>query len=637
MSDKQDLIEDLMKDEKQRTLKGTFYFIVFSISVIVGTFQILEMAVYPIDPWVLRALHFGAVMAIGLLTYSARKQSSKNNPSVFDIIMAGLIICSALYITLNYSEILGRVGVDPTRWDVFFGSIALVGLLEVTRRTTGWALPILAILFLVYAYFGSYMPGALWHKGYSIERIISYVFSMSGIYSIPLGVAATYVFLFILFGTFLEISGAGKFFIDLAYSLAGRFRGGPAKVAVLASALMGTVNGTSVANVATTGVFTIPLMKRVGYKSSFAGSVEAVASTGGQILPPVMGAGAFIMADITGIPYSSIIIAALIPAILYFLSVIMMVDLEAGKLGLKGMPQKELPSLTKILKKQGYLIVPLVVLLFSLVILQNSPVRAALWAIASLIVLSWFGKDKVFLKKFFKAISNSFKMMVQITSACASAGIIIGVFTLTGVGAQLARFIMQFSGGFIWIALICVMILCILLGMGLPTVAAYALAASTVAPPLVELGIPALTAHLFIFYFSCLSTITPPVALSAFAGAAIANAPPMKVAWSAVKLGTVAFIVPYLFVMNQGLLLQGNLGDIVLPVGTAILGIFILSSGLQGFVFNNMTLFARVVSILCATIAMLPIGYFSFLGIIAFLIILVFNKKGELGVKNMAA
>jgi len=637
MSDKQDLIEDLMKDEKQRALKGTFYFIVFSISVIVGTFQILEMAVYPIDPWVLRALHFGAVMAIGLLTYSARKQSSKNNPSVFDIIMAGLIICSALYITLNYSEILGRVGVDPTRWDVFFGSIALVGLLEVTRRTTGWALPILAILFLVYAYFGSYMPGALWHKGYSIERIISYVFSMSGIYSIPLGVAATYVFLFILFGTFLEISGAGKFFIDLAYSLAGRFRGGPAKVAVLASALMGSVNGTSVANVATTGVFTIPLMKRVGYKSSFAGSVEAVASTGGQILPPVMGAGAFIMADITGIPYSSIIIAALIPAILYFLSVIMMVDLEAGKLGLKGMPQKELPSLTKILKKQGYLIVPLVVLLFSLVILQNSPVRAALWAIASLIVLSWFGKDKVFLKKFFKAISNSFKMMVQITSACASAGIIIGVFTLTGVGAQLARFIMQFSGGFIWIALICVMILCILLGMGLPTVAAYALAASTVAPPLVELGIPALTAHLFIFYFSCLSTITPPVALSAFAGAAIANAPPMKVAWSAVKLGTVAFIVPYLFVMNQGLLLQGNLGDIVLPVGTAILGIFILSSGLQGFVFNNMTLFARVVSILCATIAMLPIGYFSFLGIIAFLIILVFNKKGELGVKNMAA
>src|SRR5699024_445493 len=221
-----------------------------------------------------------------------------------------------------------------------------------------------------------------------------------------------------------------------------------------------------------------------------------------------------------------------------------------GKLGLKGMPQKELPSLTKILKKQGYLIVPLVVLLFSLVILQNSPVRAALWAIASLIVLSLFGKDKVFLKKFFKAISNSFKMMVQITSACASAGIIIGVFTLTGVGAQLARFIMQFSGGFIWIALICVMILCILLGMGLPTVAAYALAASTVAPPLVELGIPALTAHLFIFYFSCLSTITPPVALSAFAGAAIANAPPMKVAWSAVKLGTVAFIVPYLFVMN---------------------------------------------------------------------------------------
>src|SRR5699024_4503781 len=353
MSDKQDLIEDLMKDEKQRALKGTFYFIVFSISVIVGTFQILEMAVYPIDPWVLRALHFGAVMAIGLLTYSARKQSSKNNPSVFDIIMAGLIICSALYITLNYSEILGRVGVDPTRWDVFFGSIALVGLLEVTRRTTGWALPILAILFLVYAYFGSYMPGALWHKGYSIERIISYVFSMSGIYSIPLGVAATYVFLFILFGTFLEISGAGKFFIDLAYSLAGRFRGGPAKVAVLASALMGSVNGTSVANVATTGVFTIPLMKRVGYKSSFAGSVEAVASTGGQILPPVMGAGAFIMADITGIPYSSIIIAALIPAILYFLSVIMMVDLEAGKLGLKGMPQKELPSLTKILKKQG--------------------------------------------------------------------------------------------------------------------------------------------------------------------------------------------------------------------------------------------------------------------------------------------
>jgi len=616
-SNKEIRLDDFEK--QQQELSGLLRKIVFAAGTIFGIFHLFILAIYPIDPWVFRAIHFGSSGFIALLTYSAFKRRDNWRPAFYDILLALLVLLSSFYITLNYTNMLNRVGFAPTGWDLFFGAITLVGLFEITRRTTGWALPILGFVFLGYAYFGYLFPGDLWHKGYSIERIISYMFSMEGIFSIPLGVSANYVFIFILFGAFLEISGSGKFFIDLAYSLAGQFRGGPAKVAVISSAMMGTVSGSAVANVASTGAFTIPLMKRVGYRPEFAGAVEACASTGGQILPPVMGAGAFIMADMTGISYSAIVIAAIIPALLYFMAVIFMVDFEAGKTGLVGVPKAELPSTKGIMRERGFLIVPLVVMLLSLIVLQNSPIRAAILAIGSLIVLSWFTKDKILAKQFLTAVSNSMKGMGSIAATTASAGIIIGVFSLTGLGAKISNFIIILSGGNLAVALFLVMLLCLLLGMGLPTVAAYALAASTIAPALVNMGAPLLGAHLFIFYYACISTITPPVALSAFAGAAIAGAQPMKTGWVATKLGITSFIVPFLFIMDSTLLLEGTVANILMDVTTALIGIVALSSGIEGFLFNKVNWMNRILMLISATLLMIPIIWYSLVGLTLFI------------------
>ena len=622
--DKEIRIDELEK--QQRELSGFYGQIVFAAGVIFGIFHLVVLTFYPIDPWIFRAVHFSGAGMIAFLTYSACKGKANTRPSVIDVLLAVLILGTSLYVAFNYTDMLNRVGVAPTKLDLFFGAVAIFGLLEITRRTTGWALPILGLIFLGYAYWGNLFPGDLWHKGYGIDRIISYMYSLDGIYSIPLGVSANYVFVFILFGSFLEVSGSGKFFIDLAYSIAGRFRGGPAKVSIISSAMMGTVSGSAVANVASTGAFTIPLMKRVGYKPAFAGAVESVASTGGQILPPVMGAGAFIMADITGISYATIVIAAIVPAALYFLAVLFMVDFEAGKLGLVGLPKNELPSTRAIIKERGFLLIPLLVMLFSLVVLQNSPIRAAVLAIGSLVILSWFTKDKILVKQFFTSISNAMKSMGSIAATTACAGIIIGVFSLTGLGAKIAAFIIALSGGSLAAALVLVMLLCILLGMGLPTVAAYALAASTVAPALVDMGVPLLATHLFVFYFACISTITPPVALSAFAGAAIAGAPPMKVGWVAMKLGITSFIVPYMFILDKSLLLQGDLVTIMLDTCTALIGIVALSAGAQGFLFKQASWLNRGLFLVAAILLMVPRIWISIPGLFLFVLLAYINS-----------
>ncbi|GAA0326274.1 TRAP transporter permease [Bacillus carboniphilus] len=621
-------LEDFERGERE--LSSFYLKLAFILGGVLGLVHVFILSVYPIDPWVFRAIHFGSAGAFCFLLYPALKKNTDKNPSVFDLVMAVLLLGAAVYIALNYLEMLNRVGVSPTGLDLFFAIVAIVGLLEMTRRTTGIALPIIAVIFLLYAYFGSYFPNELWHRGYSIERILSYTFSMDGIFSIPLGVAATYVFVFILFGSFLEVSGAGKFFMDLSYAIAGRFRGGPAKVAVLSSALMGSINGSAVANVASTGAFTIPLMKKVGYKPKFAGAVEAVASTGGQILPPVMGAGAFIMADMTGIPYTSIVIAAIVPAFLYFFAVLCMVDFEAGKQKLEGLSKDELPNIKAVLKERGYLITPLIVLLFSLIVLNNSPIRAALLSIGVLIIMSWFTRNKIGPKQIWVSISNAMKGMASIAATCASAGIIIGVFALTGLGGILADFLIALSGGVVWIGLVLVMILCILLGMGLPTVAAYALAASTVAPALINMGVPQLSAHLFIFYFACISTITPPVALSSFAGAALAKARPMQVAWTALKLGITAFIVPYLFIIDNSLLLQGDIFVIIMDIFTASIGIVALAAGIQKFMFNKLTTLLQLLILFSAIMLVIPIIWISVPGLILFLIISYFNYKNKI-------
>lgn len=520
---------------------------------------------------------------------------------------------------------------------MIFATITVITLLEITRRTTGLALPILATILILYAFFGNYMPAGLWHGGYSFERIGSYLLSTNGIYTIPLGISATYVFVFILFGTFLESSGSGTFFMNLSKSIAGKYRGGPAKMAIFASATMGTVNGSAVANVASTGAFTIPLMKRVGYRSKFAAATEAVASTGGQILPPIMGAGAFIMADITGIPYSNIVVAAIIPAILYFLAIFLMVDFEAARLNLAGIPKEERPKLSKVMKEQGLLILPLLLIIYLLMIEGYSPIFSALMGTALIIVISWLTKHKIFILKFFRAVADTMVKLIPIAATCATAGLIIGVFSLTGLGSSISRLVINLSGENLFLLLILVMIVTIILGMGLPTVAAYTLAASTVAPALVQMDVPVLSAHLFVFYFACLSTITPPVALSAFAGAAIAGANPMSVGWTALRLGVAAYLIPYMFVLDNNLLLQGdNTIFLFIDILTAIIGIYALAIAAQGYFVDKVNIISRILYALSALSLIIPIFLISTFGIILFTIMILKDLLWEKNTNKMS-
>ena len=601
----------------QRNLIKPFRYLIIIFGITSALFHFFALLVYPIDPWIFRAIHFSSIVFLGFFLYPATKKSINWRPSLVDMLMALFVLVPPIYIIFNYDQLIGRVAVSPTPLDLIVGTMLVIPLLEITRRTTGWALPILATTLLFYGYFGFLLSGSFWHRGYEVDRIVGYLLSIDGVYNIPLGVASTYVFAFIFFGALLEASGSGKFFMDLSKSIAGKYRGGPAKVAIFSSALMGTINGSAVANVVSTGAFTIPLMKRLGYKPVFAGAVEAVASTGGQLLPPVMGAGAFIMADITGIPYTTIAIAAIVPAALYFLSIYFMVDFEAGKLKLSGIPKSERPDIIPLLKQQGLLLLPLVLVAYLLIIQGYSPIRSALYGAGFVIFISWFTKYRILIAEFLKTLPETMVKMIPITTTCATAGLMIGIFSLTGLGSRISRIIIGWSGENLVVLLFLVMIVCIILGMGLPTVAAYTLAASTVAPALVELGIPLLSAHLFVFYYACISTITPPVALSAFAAAAIAGADSMKVGWQALKLGIAAYVVPFMFVVDNNLLLQGEFGImVVVDVATAIIGIIALAIAMDGYFLKQQNMFYRVIYFIIAMMLVIPIIQISIFGLV---------------------
>ena len=420
-----------------------------------------------------------------------------------------------------------------------------------------------------------------------------------GILGPTTAVSSTYIILFIIFAAFLQASKVGDYFVNFAFAAAGRARGGPAKVAIFASGLMGMINGTSAGNVVATGSLTIPLMKKVGYHKKTAGAVEAAASTGGQIMPPIMGAGAFIMAEITGIPYQEIAIAAIIPAVLYFVSVYLMVDFEAAKLGMRGMREDELPKFNKMVR-QIYLFIPIVILIYAL-FLGYSVIRAGTLATVAAAVVSWLTPNRMGVRAIMKAFELAGVMSIQIIAVCACAGIIVGVISLTGVGARFSAVLLDLAAASQLLALFFAMCIAILLGMGMPTTAAYAVAASVVAPGLVQLGIPQLTAHFFVFYFAVLSAITPPVALASYAAAGISGANPMETSVASFKIGIAAFIVPFMFFYNSALLMEGSTLDIFRAAATAIIGVFFLSSGVQGwFVGTRSAWFIRGLLIVAA-------------------------------------
>lgn len=605
-----------------RSVSGWQHKILIAISFAAGFFHLFTLIIYPLDPWILRGIHLSLASVVIFCFYKPYKNANDRIP-IYDFVLTILAVIPTVYIAVNLDDLLSRYGVSPTTWDVVWGLIVIITLLEVTRRTVGMVLPIIAVIFILYGYFGSYMPGGLWHKGYDIPRIVSIMFSGDGIYSTPLGVSATYVIMFIIFGSFLSVSGGTQFFIDLAYALTGRKRGGPAKVSLVSSALMGTVSGSAVGNVVTTGAFTIPLMKRVGYSPRFAASVEAVSSTGGQIMPPVMGAGAFIMADITGIPYFEIALAAIIPAFIYFFTVFWVIDFESGRLGLIPKKDEDIPKVKTVLNQGFHLLIPLFILIFSLLVLGYSPIKAGMYAIISTVVLSWFNKSKEMrlgLKKIFLALAEGFKNTVSIAATCATAGIVIGVFSLTGLGAKLSDMVMVLAYDNVLLALFFTMIVCIILGMGLPTVAAYAIAAATVASSLVNMGIDPLQAHLFILYFASISTITPPVALSAFAGAAIAGAHPIKVGLSTVKIGLAAFVLPYMFIFGSELLMEGEFTHIIWAFITATVGSFVLAASVQGWFGQKLSVIPRLLG-LCVALLFIHVGLYS--DVIGFLLLII--------------
>jgi len=534
-----------------------------------------------------RNIHLTFSMVLIFLIYPHTSKKSRQNPGSLDLTLSLLSFICGAYTVIFFKEITIRINTLVfTSWDYIIGGIAIILVLEVTRRTIGWALTSLSLIFLAYAYFGRYMPGLLNHRGYSINKIISHVYlTTEGIFGTPLAVSATFVVVFIIFGAFLEESGAGSFFIDLANALTGKSPGGPAKAAVTSSGLMGMMSGSAIANVATTGVFTIPLMKRAGYAPYQAGGIEAVASTGGMFMPPILGAVAFIMAEYTGITYVSICIASVIPVFLYYMALYCNVHLEAIKNDLKGLGSDQVPKLMQTLKDGAHLLIPIGILV-ALLIKGYSPMKAAFYAVlllvAVIIVRNWNEMSfSIIFSLLSRALISAGKGILPIAAACACAGIVIGVITLTGIGLKFSAIMVDNSGGIPFLMLLFMAVTCLILGMGLPPSASYIITAALGAPALLKIGYPLLGVHMFIFYYANLSNITPPVAMAAYTAAGIADAQPMKAACYACKIGVVAFMIPFMFIYWPELLMQGALLKIVSTTATTIVGILALTSGIH--------------------------------------------------------
>lgn len=506
-------VEELDEGLPKRELTGAWSKVIYVLALCMSLFHIYALTISAVTMWYLYCFHLGMGAILTFALFCGSKKSPLNRVPIPDICFMILTALAATYLIVEMNELVYRIGVSPTQMDVVVAIILVLVVLEITRRTCGNILPIIAIAFLLYARYGHLLTGSFAHREYSWKKILSYMMGMDGIFSTSLQASATFVFIFVVFGAFLSASGSGQFFIDLALSVSGSKRGGPAKVAIISSALFGTVSGNSVANVVSTGAFTIPLMKSIGYKPKFAAAVEATASTGGQIMPPILGSAAFIMASLIGVPYISIVKASVLPALLYFYTVFVMVDLEAVKNNLSGMDKDKLPVLKDIIKREGFLVLPLVVLILALSVLNMSPIRAGAYGIITAIVVTYFRKDThIGWKGILNALVSGAKSSCGIIAACATAGLVVGVLNLTGAGLKFASVIVSMSHGNLMVALVMTMLASIVLGMGLPTTASYLICAAVAAPALTKLGVSVMGAHMFVFYFACISAITPPVA-----------------------------------------------------------------------------------------------------------------------------
>ena len=620
-------LSELDNDSRVRTFYGWQDKALSLLLTCFSLFKLYSAISGTIPAQLLRMSHLAFVIPLVYWTYPAFKKSRRNKLPLVDFLLGLLFLGIALYYIFSFKALLARVG-EYTQTDIILGAIGLLLILEACRRAVGVPLVVISSVFILYAYFGKVMPGFLHHRGYSTFRVVAQLFySTEGVIGSPLGVCATFVFLFILFGAFLERTGIGQFFTDLANGIAGQSPGGPAKVAVLNSALMGTVSGSSVSNVVTTGSFTIPLMKSLGYPKEFAAGVEASASTGGQIMPPIMGAAAFLIAEMIGESYMEVVKAAIIPALLYFAGIYIMVDFKARKLGLKGLPKDQLPNLGKILRERGHLMFPLIAIIVFL-ISGFSCTRAALWGIIICIIAPYLRKGThVPLRQIIEAIPAGARSALSVSCACSTAGIIVGVVTMSGLGLKLGEGLLALTHGMLLPTLFFTMITSIVLGMGVPTTANYLITATIAAPILVKMGIPVMAAHLFSFYFGIMSDITPPVALAAYAGSAIAKSDPFRSGIEASKLAIGAFLVPYMFVLNPVLIMQVSSPlDVIQPLITALIGMVGISAGMTGYFVVSIKWFERVILATAGLMMLYPEAISDYIGIAIIIIMYLLLK-----------
>ena len=583
------VLEKVDKESTHRNLAGWQEIAVGAVALAFSCFHIYTALFGTLDAHLQRAVHLLFALTLVFLLYPAAKGMRRDRLNPFDLIFVALSVACIGYLFVQYRVLVNRAGI-LTPLDIAVGITAILLVFEAGRRIVGLPMVIITGIFLLYALFGEFIPGELGHRNVSIPQLVNHLFfTIEGIFGIPLGVSATFVFLFLLFAAFIEITGIGKLFIDFGNAIAGWASGGPAKVAVITSAFEGMVEGSSVSNVVGSGSFTIPMMKKLGYKPEFAGAVEAAASTGGQIMPPIMGAAAFLMAEYLNVPYREVAYAAAIPAVLYFCGIFAGVHFEAKKLGLRGLPRKDLPKLGWIMKEEGHLFIPLVGIIW-LLVSGFSLMRVALLSSALAIAASMIRKStRITPRRFIEALIKGAKSALGVAVACALAGMIVGVVTRTGLGLKMASALVSAAGGNLFLTMFFTMITSLILGMGVPTTANYIITSTIAAPALLSLGVAKLPAHMFVFYFGIIADLTPPVALAAYAGAAIAKADPFKTGVTATRLAIGAFILPYIFVMAPQLLLID-----VTPLGmiqaviTSLVGMTAIGAALSGFLLARL-------------------------------------------------
>jgi TRAP transporter 4TM/12TM fusion protein len=643
--------------------------VVAVIAISLSVYQLYTAGIAALTALVQRSIHLGAILALTFLLRPAFGGARKDRFSIW-LLIDGLLVLTAIactgYICVNLTAIFERQG-DWLPADLVVSVVGTLLVLEACRRVIGMFMSAICIMGILYAMYGPYMPDLIIHKGYSIERIATTLWlTTEGIFGLPLGVAATFVFVFVLFGAFLETTGGGNFFIDLAYALTGRFSGGPAKTSVVASGFLGSISGSAVGNVAATGSFTIPMMKKVGYRPHVAGAIEAAASTGGQLMPPIMGAGAFLMAEFTNTSYLTIIKVALVPAIMYYLTVLVFVHIEAQKRGLLGQPKENLPRALVVIRKGLHFLVPVAILIY--VLLANySPMMAGFVAVISTVLASWTanavawarqahgapdGADQdqpqrlgQFVTKEFhlllKALQRGAQNAILVSVACAAAGIIVGMVTLTGMGLKFSSLVLDLSFGIKALAILLIGAASLVLGMGLPVTASYIVLATLAGPALLDMGVPIMTAHMIVFWYSQDANVTPPVSLASFAGAGIAGASPMRTAFTSWKLAKGIYIIPLIMAYRPLLGIGPNYEllhwDVIFTMITTTLGLVACAAAIERFLFRRATMVESIL-LWIATVGLLwPEDWVDAVGFVALAAAVVLQRRPGKEIEEGAA